>query len=171
MIKASFVLPAVIGLSASLLVVGCASTPQPAPTSSSSASPTPTPTSKSPTPSPSPSPSPTPTPTPSPVAQGTTRGEMMFVQRAVNAALVAGGDPIRLTLARTDNTVSWFSAPRQHLTGTMRTDSMLRVLGWQHRLVEGHAIGNDGDHRRLLHPRVVGLERSGRVAAPDCGAG
>jgi hypothetical protein len=56
---------------------------------------------------------------------------MMFVQRAVNAALVAGGDPIRLTLARTDNAVSWFSAPRQHLTGTMRTDSMLRVLGWQ----------------------------------------
>jgi hypothetical protein len=56
---------------------------------------------------------------------------MIFVQRAVNAALVAGGDPIRLTLARTENTVSWFSAPRQRLTGTMRTDSMLRVLGWQ----------------------------------------
>jgi len=55
----------------------------------------------------------------------------VFVQRMGDASLVAGGDPIRVTLTQTEGVVSWFSAPRQRLTGTMRTESMLRLLGWQ----------------------------------------
>ena len=53
------------------------------------------------------------------------------MQQFGDAALVAGGDPIRLTMTQTEGLVSWFSAPRQRLTGVMRTTSMLRLMGWQ----------------------------------------
>jgi len=111
---------------------GSATDPTEAPTSSptaTSGSPTaPAPTS---TRGPSPSPDPTITVDPVPVLPGTARGRVIFVQQAEDASLVAGGRPIRLTLTRTANIASWFSAPSQRRAGRMSTEQMLLTLGWR----------------------------------------
>lgn len=70
---------------------------------------------------------------------------MIFVQQAEDAALVAGGRPIRLTLTRTGNSTSWFSAPAQRRAGTMSTEQMLLSLGWR--------PSEDGATSRLPRPR------------------
>lgn len=108
------------------------STPSPS-TSSSSVSPTPTPT----------------PPAPPPVRPGTSRGELLVVQRAEDASLVAGGDPIRLTLARTQNLASWFTAPPQRLAGTMTTEEALLTLGWR--------PADDGTTAAMPKPQPNGL--------------
>lgn len=74
---------------------------------------------------------PPPQPLPAPVRPGTSRGELLFVQRAEDAALVAGGEPIRLTLARTQNTASWFTSPPARDGGTLTTEEMMLSLGWR----------------------------------------
>jgi hypothetical protein len=92
-----------------------------------SALPTGTATSASPTPSPTA----TAAPTPPPLAPGMARGRLIVVQQAEDAALVSGGKPIRLTLARTRNVASWFTAPPQRLAGTMSTEEAMLTLGWR----------------------------------------
>jgi hypothetical protein len=114
--------------------------------SSSSA---PTPTSSSASPAPSPTATPTPTPTPPPLAPGTSRGRLLVVQQAEDAALVSGGQPIRLTLARTGNVASWFTAPPQKLAGTMSTEQAMLTLGWR--------PADDGTTAVLPNPRPNGL--------------
>ena len=92
-----------------------------------STDPTPSPTSSSA----DPSPSPTATPIPAPVRPGSAGSQVIFVQRAEDASLVSGGDPIRLTLARTQNEISWFTGAPQRLAGTMTTEQALLSLGWR----------------------------------------
>ena len=106
--------------------------------------PTPAPTSATPTVSPTSSP-----PVPVPVRPGTSRGELLVVQRAEDASLVSGGDPIRLTLARTQNLASWFTAPPQRLAGTMTTEEALLTLGWR--------PAEDGTTAPLPKPQPNGL--------------
>jgi hypothetical protein len=116
---------------------------------SSSSAPAPTPTSSSASPAPSPTATPTPTPTPPPLAPGTSRGRLLIVQQAEDAALVSGGQPIRLTLARTGNVASWFTAPPQKLAGTMSTEQAMLTLGWR--------PADDGTTAVLPNPRPNGL--------------
>ena len=116
---------------------------------SSSAAPTPTPTSASESPAPSPTASPTPAPAPPPLAPGTSRGRLLVVQQAEDAALVSGGQPIRLTLARTGNVASWFTAPPQKLAGTMSTELAMSTLGWR--------PADDGTTAVMPNPRPNGL--------------
>ncbi|MEY4169729.1 MAG: hypothetical protein RLZ94_802 [Actinomycetota bacterium] len=116
---------------------------------SSSAAPTPTPTSASESPAPSPTTSPTPAPTPPPLAPGTSRGRLLVVQQAEDAALVSGGQPIRLTMARTGNVASWFTAPPQKLAGTMSTELAMSTLGWR--------PADDGTTAVMPNPRPNGL--------------
>ncbi len=133
---------------------GSATDPTNTPTSSptaTSGSPTataPTPTSTS-TSDPTPSPDPTITVDPVPVLPGTARGRVIFVQQAEDASLVAGGRPIRLTLTRTANIASWFSAPAQRRAGQMSTEQMLLSLGWR--------PAADGATDRLPKPRPQAL--------------
>lgn len=127
-----------------LLLAGCTGSPEPGPTSASPTGTAPSPSTSAP-PTLSPSPDPTIAPEPAPVIGGTSRGRMIFVQRAEDAALVAGGRPIRLTLARTGNSASWFSAPAQRRAGTMSTEQMLLSLGWR--------PSEDGATSRLPRPR------------------
>jgi hypothetical protein len=82
-------------------------------------------------PAPEPTATPTPAPTPPPLTPGTARGRLVVVQQADDAALVSGGTPIRLTLARTSNVAAWFTAPPQKLAGTMSTEEALLTLGWR----------------------------------------
>lgn len=100
-------------------------------------------------PAPSPTATPTPTPTPPPLAPGTSRGRLLVVQQAEDAALVSGGQPIRLTLARTGNVASWFTAPPQKLAGTMSTEQAMLSLGWR--------PADDGTTAALPMPRPNGL--------------
>lgn len=118
---------------------GTPTTPAPPTQSSSSA----------PAPSPSATATPTPTPTPPPLAPGTARGRLLVVQQAEDAALVSGGKPIRLTLARTGNRAAWFTAPPQKLAGTMSTEQALLSLGWR--------PADDGTTAPLPTPRPNGL--------------
>lgn len=104
--------------------------------------PTPSPTTSAASPSPSP-------PAPVPVRPGTARGELLVVQRAEDASLVSGGDPIRLTLARTQNLASWFTAPPQRLAGTMTTEEALLTLGWR--------PADDGTTAPMPKPQPNGL--------------
>jgi hypothetical protein len=71
------------------------------------------------------------------------------VQQAEDAALVSGGQPIRLTLARTGNVASWFTAPPQKLAGTMSTEQAMFTLGWR--------PADDGTTAVLPNPRPNGL--------------
>ena len=114
--------------------------------SSTSAAPTQSSTSA---PAPSPTVTPTPTPSPPPLAPGTSRGRLLVVQQAEDAALVSGGQPIRLTLARTGNVASWFTAPPQKLAGTMSTEQAMLSLGWR--------PADDGTTAALPMPRPNGL--------------
>ena len=109
-----------------------------APTQPSSSAPTPSPTA-----------TPTPAPTPPPLAPGSARGRLLVVQQAEDAALVSGGQPIRLTLARTGNLASWFTAPPQKLAGTMSTEQAMLSLGWR--------PADDGTTAVLPNPRPNGL--------------
>ena len=84
-----------------------------------------------------------------PVLPGTARGRVLFVQQAEDASLVAGGRPIRLTLTRTQNTTSWFSAPAQRRAGSMSTEQMMLTLGWR--------PGGDGATARIPRPRPQAL--------------
>lgn len=114
--------------------------------SSTSAAPT---QASSSAPAPSPTATPTPTPSPPPLAPGTSRGRLLVVQQAEDAALVSGGQPIRLTLARTGNVASWFTAPPQKLAGTMTTEQAMLSLGWR--------PAEDGTTATLPMPRPNGL--------------
>jgi hypothetical protein len=67
------------------------------------------------------------------------------VQQAEDAALVAGGQPIRLTLARTGNATTWFTSPPQKLAGTMSTEQAMFMLGWR--------PADDGTTAVLPNPR------------------
>jgi len=107
--------------------------------------PTPVPSTSSVTPSPSP----TAAPIPAPVRPGSARSQVIFVQRAEDASLVSGGDPIRLTVARTQNTVSWFTGPPQRLAGTMSTEQAMLSLGWR--------AADDGTASALAQPGPSGL--------------
>lgn len=100
-------------------------------------------------PAPSPTAVPTPVPTPPPLTPGSARGRLLIVQQAEDAALVSGGQPIRLTLARTGNVASWFTAPPQKLAGTMSTEQALLSLGWR--------PADDGTTAALPMPRPNGL--------------
>lgn len=93
----------------------------------------------------------TPTPTPSPpvLAPGRSNGRVLIVQQAEDAALVSGDQPIRLTLARTGNVATWFSAPPQRLSGTMSTEEALLTLGWR--------PADDGTTAALPNPRPNGV--------------
>lgn len=86
---------------------------------------------------------------PPPLAPGNSRGRLLIVQQAEDAALVSGGQPIRLTLARTGNTASWFTAPSQKLAGTMSTEEAMLSLGWR--------PADDGTTAALPMPRPNGL--------------
>lgn len=106
----------------------------------------------SPTPSTSsasPSPSPTAAPIPAPVRPGSARSQVIIVQRAEDASLVSGGDPIRLTVARTQNEASWFTGPQQRLAGTMSTEQALLSLGWR--------PADDGTTSAIAQPGPSGL--------------
>ena len=104
----------------------------------------------SPSASPAPTPTATPTPAPAPpLVPGTARGRLLVVQQAEDAALVSGGKPIRLTLARTGNLASWFTAPPQKLAGTMSTEQAMLSLGWR--------PAEDGTTAVLPNPRPNGL--------------
>lgn len=62
---------------------------------------------------------------------------------------MSGGQPIRLTLARTGNVASWFTAPPQKLAGTMSTEDAMLSLGWR--------PADDGTTAILPMPRPNGL--------------
>lgn len=123
--RARLVAVSVAGIAVASLAACGSTPPDPAPTS-----PSPATTSATPAPTPSPTPTPQP-PAPAPVRPGTARGELLVVQRAEDASLVSGGDPIRLTLARTQNLASWFAAPPQRLAGSMTTQQAMLTLGWR----------------------------------------
>lgn len=131
-----------IAVAAAVFVVGCTATaPDPAP-STSDAPPTDVVTE-------SPSQTPPPSPTLPPLTPGDARGALLVVQRAEDAALVAGEQPIRLTLARTGNSAAWFTSPPQKLSGTMTTEQALLSLGWR--------PSSDGTTSPLRTPRPNGL--------------
>ena len=135
---------AVLFAGAALLAACTSPSPDGAP--STSAAPT---QSSSSAPAPSPTATPTPTPSPPPLAPGTSRGRLLVVQQAEDAALVSGGQPIRLTLARTGNVASWFTAPPQKLAGTMSTEQAMLSLGWR--------PADDGTTAVLPNPRPNAL--------------
>ena len=146
-----FVIPVIVSvLALTACTGGSANDPSDTPTSSptsTAASPTsPAPTSTS---APAPSPDPTITVDPVPVLPGTARGRVIFVQQAEDASLVSGGRPIRLTLTRTANIASWFSAPTQRRAGQMSTEQMLLTLGWR--------PDGDGATARMPRPRPQAL--------------
>lgn len=84
---------------------------------------------------------------------GRARGAVVIVQRGEDASLVAGGDPIRLTIARTQNEAAWLASPPQGFTGTMTTEEALLALGWR--------PSDDGTTASLPTPRPNGLLASG----------
>ncbi len=127
---------------------GAASSSGTAPTGTAPSGTAPTGTAPSASPAASPSATPTPAPPP-PLAPGKARGRLLIVQSAEDAALVSGGQPIRLTLARTGNVASWFTAPPQKLAGTMSTEQALLSLGWR--------PADDGTTATMPNPRPNGL--------------
>lgn len=133
-----------VAITVALLAAGCTGAGQDSVTSSPSPSPTSTATGTVP-----PSPSPSPSPTLPPLTPGTSRGALIVVQQAEDAALVAGEEPIRLTLARTGNRAAWFTSPPQKLSGTMTTEQALLTLGWR--------PSEDGTTAPLRSPRPNGL--------------
>lgn len=88
-------------------------------------------------------------PSPPPLQPGRSRGHMVFVQSAEDASLVSGDRPIRLTLARTGNSIEWFSAPPQRRAGQMTTYEALMTLGWR--------PASDGTTATLPKPRPNGF--------------
>lgn len=100
-------------------------------------------------PSPSASATPTKSTPPPPVRPGRARGAVVIVQRGEDASLVAGGDPIRLTIARTQNEAAWLASLPQGFTGTMTTEEALLALGWR--------PSDDGTTAPLPPPRPNGL--------------
>lgn len=74
---------------------------------------------------------PVPPPVPPPVQPGRARGAVVIVQRGEDASLVSGGDPVRLTVARTQNSAAWMASPPQAFAGTMTTEEALLSLGWR----------------------------------------
>lgn len=150
--------PLLAGLIAAMLVAGCSGgaaapdsgSPEPSPATSGSIAP--------PDPGPGPTGSPSPGPGPNPRPEPTTqeRGRIIFVQQAEDASLVAGGVPIRLTLARTGNAANWFSAPPLRLSGSLTTDNMMRLLGW--------VPSGDGIPTRLPRPYPQALLTAGDSA-------
>lgn len=111
------------------------------------------PTGSIPTSAPAPSqtiaPTPTPSPDPPPLTPGYSRGALIIVQQAEDAALVSGEQPIRLTLARTGNTAAWVTAPPQKSSGVMSTEAAMLTLGWR--------PADDGTTSVLPNPRPNGL--------------
>lgn len=143
--QASRVRGVVALIAGAALLAGCTSGSEGAASSSGTA-----PTGTAPSASPAASPSVTPTPAPPPpLAPGKARGRLLIVQSAEDAALVSGGQPIRLTLARTGNVASWFTAPPQKLAGTMSTEQALLSLGWR--------PADDGTTATMPNPRPNGL--------------
>lgn len=114
-------------------------------TTSGAPAPTASPSSASPTPTATPSP----TPTVPPLTPGRSSGAMIVVQQAEDASLVAGEQPIRLTLARTANRAAWITSPPQKLSGTMTTEQAMLSLGWR--------PSADGTTSRMPTPRPNGL--------------
>lgn len=94
-------------------------------------------------------PMPTLTPMPAPVQPGSASSQVIFVQQAEDASLVSGGDPIRLTLARTQNETEWFTDPPQRRAGTMSTAEAMLSLGWR--------PSNDGRTSPMAQPGPSGL--------------
>lgn len=136
-----------IVVGACFLLAACTSPTSPSsPIGSGSA--TPSVPSATPTTGPAPTASPTTEPLP-PLSPGSARGEVLFVQRAEDAALVSGAEPIRLTLARTGNIASWFTASPQKVAGVMSTEQALKSLGWR--------PADDGTTATLPTPRPNGL--------------
>jgi len=131
-----------VAITVAVLTAGCTGATQDSATSSPSPSATSTATV-------APIPSPSPSPTLPPLTPGTSRGALIVVQQAEDAALVAGEEPIRLTLARTGNRASWFTSPPQKLSGTMTTEQALLTLGWR--------PSDDGTTAALRSPRPNGL--------------
>ncbi|MEK9809363.1 MAG: hypothetical protein VW362_02870 [Candidatus Nanopelagicales bacterium] len=84
-----------------------------------------------------------------PLQPGRSRGHMLFVQSAEDASLVSGDRPIRLTLARTGNSIAWFAAPPQRRAGEMTTYEALMTLGWR--------PAPDGTTSTLPKPRPNGF--------------
>ena len=138
-------------IAGAVLLAACTSGSDGGETSSAPAPTGPVPTGPASSASPAPSPSATSTPVPPapPLAPGKARGRLLIVQTAEDAALVSGGQPIRLTLARTGNVASWFTAPPQKLAGTMSTEQALLSLGWR--------PADDGTTATLPNPRPNGL--------------
>ena len=126
-----------------------ASTGEAAPTASPDS-----PTASSASASPSASATPTKSKPPPPVQPGRARGAVVIVQRGEDASLVAGGDPIRLTIARTQNEAAWIASLPQGFTGTMTTEEALLALGWR--------PSDDGTTAPLPAPRPNGLLASAR---------
>jgi hypothetical protein len=134
----------IVAFCVAVVLTGCSLTPVSSPTSTTTDAATPMPTNPSATATVEPTPEPLP-----PLVPGTDRGDMLMVQRAEDAALVSGAEPIRLTLARTGNRMSWFTAPPQKLSGEMSTEEALRTLGWR--------PSDDGRTAPLPVPRPNGL--------------
>ena len=88
-------------------------------------------------------------PSPPPLQPGRSRGHVLFVQSAEDASLVSGDRPIRLTLARTGNSIEWFAAPPQRRAGQMTTYEALMTLGWR--------PAPDGTTSTLPKPRPNGF--------------
>lgn len=148
--QASRVRGVVALIAGAALLAGCTSGSEGAASSSGTAPTGTAPTGTAPSASPAASPSVTPTPAPPPpLAPGKARGRLLIVQSAEDAALVSGGQPIRLTLARTGNVASWFTAPPQKLAGTMSTEQALLSLGWR--------PADDGTTATMPNPRPNGL--------------
>lgn len=148
--QASRVRGVVALIAGAALLAGCTSGSEGAAASSGTAPTGTAPTGTAPSASPAASPSATPTPAPPPpLAPGKARGRLLIVQSAEDAALVSGGQPIRLTLARTGNVASWFTAPPQKLAGTMSTEQALLSLGWR--------PADDGTTATMPNPRPNGL--------------
>ena len=136
---------ALVGVGAALVLAACTSAPATPSISSAAPAPDQTVTAR---PTGDATPTPTPEPLP-PLAPGTSRGELLIVQRAEDAALVSGGEPIRVTMARTANLASWFTASPQKLAGVMSTEQALLTLGWR--------PSEDGTTAPLPIPRPNGL--------------
>lgn len=89
---------------------------------------------------------------------GESPGRIVFVQPAEDASLVAGGDPLRLTLARTQDTAAWLLPTPEGEGGTMTTEEALLSLGWR--------PSGDGTTAPLPSPGARALLTSARGDLP-----